>query len=246
MSLIVHPEVNKLKEQLTQLIFEYDNLIGHVCPDLERKYVLEFGLYEYELYKKELEIDKLKRKIQLIRIEINHENKVNINEIERKLNKEFEEYEKQLQAQFDEIKFLEEHEFDELSVQDTKKLKKLYRELVKRLHPDLNPNQNFLEISLFYKAVKCFESGDLKGLESIFALLPENHVEEVSEIENLKNLVKEYEEKISHLKNEYPYNKKELIEDQQSKNDYIDMLVELINDRKEHIKKLEDKIKELI
>ena len=45
MSLIIHPEVNKLKEQLTQLIFEHDNLIGHVCPELERRYVLEFVLY---------------------------------------------------------------------------------------------------------------------------------------------------------------------------------------------------------
>lgn len=246
MSLIIHPEVNKLKEQLTQLIFEYDNLIGHVCPELERRYVLEFGLYEYELYKKDLDIDKLKRKLQLIRIEINHENKINIKEIERKLNKEFEEYEKQLQTQFDEIKFLEQHEFEKLSPEDTKKLKLLYRKLVKRLHPDLNPNPNFLEISLFYKAVTSFESGDLKGLESIFALLPEENGEEISEIENLKNLVRDYEEKISDLKNDYPYNKKKLHENEQLKNEYIDMLIELIEDRKKDIKLLEDKINELI
>ena len=69
MSLIIHPEVNKLKEQLTQMIYEYDNLVNHVCPEIERRYVLEFGLHEYKLYSLELEIDKLRRKLHLIQIE---------------------------------------------------------------------------------------------------------------------------------------------------------------------------------
>ena len=108
MSLIVHPEVTKLKEKLTQLIFEYDNLMDHICPEIERRYVLEFGTYEYSLYKVELEIDKLKRKLKLIQTEINHENEIDMDKIEEKVSKEFEEYEKQLQDQIEEIRLLEE------------------------------------------------------------------------------------------------------------------------------------------
>ena len=83
MSLIVHPEVTKLKEKLSQLILEYDNLIDHICPEIERIYVLAFGRYEYELYKIELEIDRLKRKLQLIQIEINNENEIDLDKIEK-------------------------------------------------------------------------------------------------------------------------------------------------------------------
>ena len=149
MSLIIHPEVNKLKEQLTQRIYEYDNLVNHVCPEIERRYVLEFGLHEYKLYSLELEIDKLRRKLHLIQIEINHENEINMDEIDKIIAKEFEEYDKQVQAQIDEINFIKENNPEKLSESDSKKLKKIYRCLVKRLHPDLNPNQSLFELGLF-------------------------------------------------------------------------------------------------
>ncbi|MCR5026349.1 MAG: hypothetical protein K6A34_02755 [Methanobrevibacter sp.] len=246
MSLIVHLEVTKLKEKLTQLIFEYDHLIDQVCPEIERDYVLEFGMSEYELYKIELEIDKLKRKLQLIQIEINNENEVNLDKIEEKLNEEFDEYEKQLQAQIDEIKLLENTDVRKLSESETKKIKKIYRMLIKRLHPDLHPNLSYLEISLFYKATNAFKKGDLKELESVVALLPDESVEEISEIDNLKELVKYYEDKIAEVKSEYPYNKKELLSNKKSIEDYKKMIMDLIEDRKEDVEKLENKINNLI
>ncbi len=246
MSLIIHPEVEKLKDQLSQLIFEYDYLINQICPEIERQYVLEFGLFEYELYKLELKINKLKRKIQLIQIEINHENEVDLNKIDEILAREFEEYEKQLQAQIDEIKSLEDIKTKKLSDEEFKKLKKLYKLLIKKLHPDLNPNQTFLEYNLFLSTVKHFENGDLKGLESISAILPEKGAEEISEIDDLKNLIGEYEKRICDVKKDYPYNKKGLLDDKDSGNEYKQMLIELIDDRKQKIKEFENKIDELI
>ena len=246
MSLIIHPEVEKLKERLSQLILEYDYLINQTCPEIERQYVLEFGLFEYELYRLELEIDKLKRKIQLIQKEINHENEIDLNKIEEIINREFEEYEKQLQAQIDEIKYIEDIKTKELSDEDFKKIKKLYKLLIKRLHPDLNPNQTFFEYNLFLNTVKHFKNGDLKGLESILAILPGEETEETSEIEDLKNLVEDYEKRISDVKKDYPYNKKGLLDDKKSGNEYRQMLIELIDDRKEEIVKLENKIDDLI
>lgn len=246
MTLIVHPEVTKLKEKLTQLIFEYDNLMDHVCLEIERRYVLEFGMQEYSLYKVELEIDKLKYKLKLIQTEINHEKEMDLGKIEEKVFKEFEEYEKKLQGQIDEIKLLEETKVEKLSESDTKKLKQIYRMLIKRLHPDLNPNLSYLEISLFFKATNAFKKGDLKELESVVAILPDENVEEISEIDNLRDLVKSYEDKIVKVKNEYPYNKKELLENRKSGNDYKEMLSELIDDRKEDVEKLKNRINKLI
>ena len=246
MSLIIHPEIKKLKDQLSQLIFEYDILITRICPEIERQYVLEFGLFEYDLYRLELKIDKLKRKIQLIQIEINHENEIDLNRIEKILVREFKEYEEQLQAQLDEIKYIEGIQTEKLSDEDFKKIKKLYKLLIKRLHPDLNPNQTFFEYSLFLTTVKHFEKGDLKGLESILAILPGNETKEISEIDDLKNLVEEYKKRICDVKKDYPYNKKGLLDDKSSGDEYKQMIIELIDNRKEKIEKLENKINKLI
>ena len=83
-------------------------------------------------------------------------------------------------------------------------------------------------------------------MESILAILPEEETEEISEIDNLKNLIEEYEKRICDVKKDYPYNKKGLLDDKKSGNEYKQMIIELIDDRKDKIRELENKIDELI
>ncbi|MBE6511315.1 MAG: hypothetical protein J6B73_09420 [Methanobrevibacter sp.] len=245
MSIIVHPEVQKLKDRLAELIYEHENLISHLCPLIERRYVLEFGIYEYELYLLEFDISKLKRKLQLMRMEINHENKIDLEKIDNILSEEFEEYEQQLKAQIEEINYLKSTEIKQLSDEDSRKLKKIYRILIKKLHPDLNPNQRFYEKNMFLRATKAFQNGDLSDLEALLALTDDGEIEEESEIDDLKRLIGDFEEKIEKIKQDYPYNKKELLVDDEKGRQYKNMLVELIHDRQDDIKKLEKEIDDL-
>ena len=233
-------EIKELKEQLTHLIFEYDDLVSHVCPDIEVRYVLEFGMDEYELYEIELEIEKLERKLELIEAESN----VDLNKIDKKLDKEFEESERQLKAQINEINYLKGNELKRLSPEDLQKLRQTYLMLIEKLHPDLNPNQNFLDLSLFIKAENSFKTDDLEALESVTRILPEEDNQEMPEIEDLKGSILEFEGKIYLVENEYPYNKKELLDDEDCGNEYREMLSELVDDRKEELKRLENKIDE--
>lgn len=233
-------EIKELKEQLMHLIFEYDDLVSHVCPDIEVRYVLEFGMDEYELYEIELEIEKLERKLELIEAESN----VDLNKIDKKLDKEFEESERQLKAQINEINYLKGNELKRLSSDDLKKLRQTYLMLIEKLHPDLNPNQNFLDLSLFIKAENSFKTDDLEALESVTRILPEEDNQEMPEIEDLKGSILEFEGKIYLVENEYPYNKKELLDDEDCGNEYREMLSELVDDRKEELKRLENKIDE--
>ncbi|SDA47929.1 hypothetical protein [Methanobrevibacter millerae] len=233
-------EIKELKEQLMHLIFEYDDLVSHVCPDIEVRYVLEFGMDEYELYEIELEIEKLERKLELIEAESN----VDLNKIDKKLDKEFEESERQLKAQINEINYLKGNELKRLSPEDLQKLRQTYLMLIEKLHPDLNPNQNFLDLSLFIKAENSFKTDDLEALESVTRILPEEDNQEMPEIEDLKGSILEFEGKIYLVENEYPYNKKELLDDEDCGNEYREMLSELVDDRKEELKRLENKIDE--
>lgn len=245
MSVIVHPEVQKLKDRLTELIYEHENLISYLCPLIERRYVLKFGIYEYKLYRLELDISKLRRKLQLMRMELNHENTINLEKIDQIIYLEFDEYEQQLKAQIDEINYIESTELKQLSEEDSKKLKKSYRILIKKLHPDLNPNQRFFEKNMFLRATKSFKNGDLSDLEALLALTEDNVAEEESEIDKLENAIKDFDKKIYKIKQEYPYNKRELLINDEKGREYKNMLVELIHDRQDNIKKLEKEIEDL-
>ena len=81
MSIIIHPEYKRLKNKLSNLILECETLKFQICPEIERRYLINFGILEFELYKKDVELAKLKRKLQLIQIQINHELEIDIGEI---------------------------------------------------------------------------------------------------------------------------------------------------------------------
>ena len=178
-------------------------------------------------------------------MEINHENKIDLEKIDNILSEEFEEYEQQLKAQIEEINYLKSTEIKQLSDEDSRKLKKIYRILIKKLHPDLNPNQRFYEKNMFLRATKAFQNGDLSDLEALLALTDDGEIEEESEIDDLKRLIGDFEEKIEKIKQDYPYNKKELLVDDEKGRQYKNMLVELIHDRQDDIKKLEKEIDDL-
>ncbi len=74
-----------------------------ICPNIEKEYVLNFGLLEFKLYKKDLELSKLKRKLQLIQIERNNGQSIDINKINKKVEEEFKEYNENLKKHLDEL-----------------------------------------------------------------------------------------------------------------------------------------------
>lgn len=76
MSITLHPEFEKLKNKLSDLILTYNELTLRICPNLEIKYLQNFGILEYELYKKDINLSILKRKLKLIQIQINNEEQI--------------------------------------------------------------------------------------------------------------------------------------------------------------------------
>ena len=58
-------------------------------------------------------------------------------------------------------------DFKEETDSDEKVLKKLYRQIVKAMHPDLHPNQDESTKELFKRAVLAYKEGDLKTLNEI-------------------------------------------------------------------------------
>ena len=213
MSIIIHPQYQQLKNKLSELIFEYNDLKFHICPLIEIKYVKNFGELEYELYKKDVEISKLKRKLNLIQIEINNGNKIDMEKIDQQLEEEFLDYELNLIEQMSEIEKVKNNQDLFLSDEDSKKLKSLYKKCVLALHPDLNGDLSDNQLKLFTQITESFKNGDLKSLESLYTFVPAVEVDGQSDLDRLNELIEYNEEKIKEIKENYPYNKLDLLKD---------------------------------
>lgn len=216
-------EVEKMRTELSMLLLDRDELQFVICKNIETEYMLKLGSIEYKAYEAQCTVLRLKRKIELIQAQKNRQEKVIISAIEEMLDNEFAEYQKQLDEQIDKMNdALKQSKAEFLSDEDNKELKKLYRNIVKALHPDINPDVSDAQLQLFDNAVSAYKSGDLVTLRIINEMVGNNPLPEqrkdamtqlVEEQERLQGLLKSIRENINNIKSEYPYTVKDIIED---------------------------------
>ena len=197
-------EVEKMRTELSMLLLERDELQFVICKNIETEYMLKLGSIEYKAYEAQCAALRLKRKIELIQAKKNRQEKVIISAIEETLDNEFAEYQKQLNEQIDKMNdALKRSKAEVLSDEDNKELKKLYRKIVKALHPDINPDVSQAQVQLFDNAVSAYKSGDLGTLRIIGEMvgnnpLPEQHKDAMTQlVEERERLQGLYKSKLS-------------------------------------------------
>lgn len=214
--------VAKLRTELARVVLERDELLYVECRNIEMRYMLAIGGLEYKAYEIECAILRLKRKAELIQTQKNRQEKVVLAQIEALLDSEFAAYQAKLNEQIAKLNAaLERNRSEPLSAAETSELKKLYRAIVKSLHPDLHPEQSAAKSQLFQNAVTAYENGDIDGLRLISTLITEPDLPEADpdaiaqlmrEKGRLSELIQSVTDRITEIKTAYPYTMKALLQ----------------------------------
>lgn len=249
-------EVEKMRTELSTLLLERDELQFVICKNIETEYMLKLGSIEYKAYEAQCAALRLKRKIELIQVKKNRQEKVIISALEETLDTEFAEYQKQLDEQINKMNdVFKRSEAEVLTDEENKELKKLYRKIVKALHPDINPDVSETQVNLFDNAVQAYKNGDLGTLRIIGEMvgnspLPEQHKDALTQLneekERLQNLLKAIRDSIEQIKSEYPYTMKEIIEDEEQTEQKKKELENILSQYNELISIYKAKIEEMI
>ena len=218
-------EVEKLRTELSMLVLEQDELQYVICRNIETEYMLKLGGLEYRVFKAQCEALRLRRKMEMIQAAMNRQERVDLGQIESRLDLEFVEYQRRLDEQISRMNdALERRQMRKLTEDQTMELKKLYRAVVKVLHPDLNPNISDEEERIFSKAVDAYQNGDLETMRIIHEMITNHQIRGFDvgamkqlekEKERLREHIRQVQERILRIKSQYPYTMLELLKDEQ-------------------------------
>lgn len=242
-------QIRALRELLADLVQERDELVHVICRELEARYYRELGSLEAEVFRADGLVNYFRRRAEYLRAARNRDEKPDLEKVEQKLRKDLEEYQKvyeeftrrakEAEAQrpkragkstslaetktgekaSDHQEQEEEAEGEILSEED--RLKRLYRRIVKAMHPDLHPEQDEATRSLFKRAIQAYKDGDLKTLQEIDGMCADTEPEPGQdplqalreEKQQLLDLVFRLRYEIRHIKTRFPYTKKKLLDD---------------------------------
>ncbi len=216
-------QLESLKTELSKLISDRDFLINTVKPDLEMQYHVCIGKEQYQLYLVRNEVLRLRRKIEMIQAALNRGEVPDLQKIERNLDTELQKWKEEVLELQRKIKEAHERENSpRLSADDSRELKKLYRRLVRRLHPDINEDlpDNFKYI--WARVLEAYKNGDLEEMQTLalFSTEQETSAADVStmeqlaaDIDNLRGKIERFLKILSTMQDEFPFNMKKNLED---------------------------------
>ena len=185
-------KIISLKLSLAKVIEEREYIIWTIKPAIEADFQIKIGVFQLELLQLEVESRRLKSMIHRIQADINRNKKPNIEFIEKELQKEFQKWYKQIEVEAEKIKYAKERFNSQMTQAESSEFKKLFRELVKKLHPDINPNLGEKEKDLWLQVIQTYNRGDLDEMRALSVILEDTHQVEISNINELKKQLESF------------------------------------------------------
>ncbi|WP_106627645.1 hypothetical protein [Selenomonas massiliensis] len=176
------------------------------------------------------------RRIALARAYMNHGAEPDAEAIDEQIAQEFKEYEEKLrQMEEERARAAQILGAKEMSDEDTKRFKHLYRQLAKKLHPDLHPERTAEMKKLWQRAMDAYALGDLARLEILASIVESKYADAdtaaagdgqnvtASVLEELRAALAKTEERIrkclsalERLEQEHPFKHRALLENPQA------------------------------
>lgn len=207
MDSIIKKTDGKYKEYEAMLL-ERDKCLKYaqLC---QQRYIHEFGELITEIFRRKISCIEKKKIIALCQIFINRREPINLDAVKEQISAEMTEYQEQLNELIEENERCKDLRI--ISDKDLLKIKKLYRQIARQIHPDLNPitADSAILSDLWNRVSSAYRCNNLQELEELSVLIKAtlNSMDNKFEVnipnieEKIKNLIAEIEK----IKTTEPY-----------------------------------------
>ena len=178
-----------LRERCADLFERYNHLMTTEGKSLACQYMLEIGQHELREFELKVELRRWRRRVELRQKAINLGQEPNLVEIESRLDAEFVEYQKQIARYVSEIENARSYvSAPKLTEAQTTRMRVLYLDAAKRLHPDANPNLSDAAKRLWVQIGEAYKARDWTELEYLCGIVGEVIGEDVTYAETTEGL----------------------------------------------------------
>ena len=211
-----------LRDELARLLAEAHDLWHTVRPNLMALYHTKIGACELDLLQTMYQFAYLKRTLELAQAALNRSELPDRQAIEQQLQRELVGWRQRIAEAAERIKSGEARLSSLLSPAKDRKLKKLYRALVKALHPDLHPNLTAEQARMWQRVQDAYALADLEELQALALVVkqPEAAVPELLSLdklrleqEKLRKHIAEMLERIGSIRSHPPFSLQEQLAD---------------------------------
>lgn len=182
-SLILSPELGAIRQdcetlrgEVARLLIEAHDLLHLTKPHLLALYQARLGAWELRRLEAQCAVARLKRKLALIQACVNRGEPVRLAAVDQQLETEFAEWQQKISNAAQTLARAEQHLDHLMTPDDAAELRRLYRALVKRLHPDLHADQGETDRRWWLRVQEAYGRSDLEELRALALLVgdPDN------------------------------------------------------------------------
>lgn len=244
--------LNSLKAGYISALNALDVMKNWGKVQLEALYSTKIGRYKIELLDLQIRYRAVKKKIQLCHQYINRNQNPDFLVIEETVRQMSAGAYKEIHAEKQKLAFGKAVLSNLKSPEDSAEIRKIYRNIARTLHPDINPNLSEKQRELWHTFQKAYKDGDLdrlKAMEIVFADelqqsaqqlkdLPEEEI--LLQTAQIKQGIAVLEQQIAELEKEFPFNIADLIRDEDWVKEQQETLKKEIAEAQQALKEKED------
>ena len=157
------------RAEVADVLLKIDDLLLQQIPQIRAEWECAIGVYQTDLLKAQLTARRAKRRLELAQASANRGEDPDGPAIDAMLDRELEEWQDTIKERMEEYvaAVTRQQSFEPLTPAEERELKRLHRELIRRLHPDVNPGEEDSCLALFMAAQRAYREGDLATLRSL-------------------------------------------------------------------------------
>ena len=234
---------NESYARYEEMILRRDN-VKKQALQYHNDYIREFGELIVDVFEKKIACIELKKKIEFCQMMINRDGRINMAALETYIQKEMEEFRKNLKEMADEAEAA--RKATRISEYEFLQIKKIYRKIVKLIHPDINPQTQESEVmmDLWQRVVIAYNCNKLKDLQELEVLVAKV-LEQIDgrieiDIPDIEEKIAELEKEIKEVVSTDPYQFKYILEDPEAIKLKKEELTEELKEYEEYAESLKE------